>query len=92
MQASPPTRRGRVGDREEDRTRAPPASELATAAEDDAVVMGESHPSVTTFVFGETVPEVGDRFHGPALTVRRRSGEGAPAESTVHVESDGSEE
>ncbi|WP_263018837.1 universal stress protein [Natronobiforma cellulositropha] len=57
-----------------------------TASEYDAVVMGESDPSVTTFVFGETAAEVAERFHGPVLVVRRQSHDERPDEPTYAVD------
>ncbi|TKX78459.1 universal stress protein [Halorubrum sp. SD626R] len=41
------------------------------AASHDAVVMGETDPSVTTFVFGMPSEQVADRFLGPVLVVQR---------------------
>ncbi|WP_080506135.1 universal stress protein [Halorubrum sp. BV1] len=41
------------------------------AASHDAVVMGETDPSVTTFVFGMPSEKVADRFLGPVLVVQR---------------------
>ena len=37
----------------------------------DAVVMGETDPSVTTFVFGMPSEQVAERFLGPVLVVQR---------------------
>jgi len=37
----------------------------------DTVVMGESDPSLATFVFGLPADQVADRFHGPVLVVQR---------------------
>jgi len=37
----------------------------------DAVVMGESDPSLVTFVFGMPAAQVADRFLGPVLVVQR---------------------
>ena len=37
----------------------------------DAVVMGETDPSVTTFVFGMPAEQVAERFLGPVLVVQR---------------------
>lgn len=37
----------------------------------DAVVMGESDPSLATFVFGMPADQVADRFLGPVLVVQR---------------------
>jgi nucleotide-binding universal stress UspA family protein len=41
------------------------------AASHDAVVMGETDPSVTTFVFGMPAEQVAERFLGPVLIVQR---------------------
>ncbi len=41
------------------------------AMEYDAVVMGESNPSVATFVFGMPSKQVAKRFLGPVLVVQR---------------------
>lgn len=43
----------------------------AVAEEYDAVVMGESDPSVVTFVFGMPSKQVAERFLGPVLVVQR---------------------
>lgn len=40
-------------------------------AEFDAVVMGETDPSLTTFVFGMPADQVAERFLGPVLVVQR---------------------
>lgn len=42
-----------------------------SAAEYDAVVMGESDPSLATFVFGMPAENVAERFLGPVLVVQR---------------------
>ena len=39
----------------------------------DAVVMGESDPSLATFVFGMPAEQVAERFLGPVLVVQRES-------------------
>ena len=45
---------------------------IADAADGfDAVVMGESDPSLATFVFGLPADQVADRFLGPVLVVQR---------------------
>jgi len=44
----------------------------------DVVVMGESDPSLSTFVFGLPADQVADRFLGPVLVVQRE-----PAEETA---------
>lgn len=45
---------------------------IIEAAEDyDAVVMGESDPSLTTFVFGLPADQVADQFLGPVFVVQR---------------------
>jgi nucleotide-binding universal stress UspA family protein len=47
---------------------------LVDAAEGyDVVVMGESDPSLATFVFGMPAEQVADRFLGPVLVVHRES-------------------
>ena len=47
---------------------------IAEAAETfDAVVMGESDPSLTTFVFGMPADQVAGRFLGPVLVIQRES-------------------
>ena len=49
-----------------------PIDAIADRAESyDAVVMGETDPSVTTFVFGMPSAQVADRFLGPVLVVQR---------------------
>ncbi|WP_425492324.1 universal stress protein [Halovivax gelatinilyticus] len=45
------------------------------AAEYDAVVMGESDPSVATFVFGMPSKQLATRFLGPILVVQRDKSE-----------------
>ncbi|GAA0543568.1 universal stress protein [Halorubrum ejinorense] len=42
----------------------------------DAVVMGETDPSVTTFVFGMPSEQVAERFLGPVLVVQRERPDG----------------
>ncbi len=45
---------------------------IAAAAEDyDALVMGESDPSLATFVFGMPAEQITDRFLGPVFVVQR---------------------
>ncbi|MBX0285071.1 universal stress protein [Haloarcula salinisoli] len=49
---------------------------IATAAEEyDALVMGESDPSLATFVFGMPAEQIADRFLGPVLVVQREHSE-----------------
>jgi len=49
-----------------------PIDAIASRAEShDAVVMGETDPSVTTFVFGMPSEQVAERFLGPVLVVQR---------------------
>jgi nucleotide-binding universal stress UspA family protein len=49
-----------------------PLDAIAERAEDfDAVVMGESDPTLATFVFGMPADQVADRFLGPVLVVQR---------------------
>jgi nucleotide-binding universal stress UspA family protein len=44
---------------------------IDTAESYDAVVMGETDPSLTTFVFGMPTEQVAERFLGPVLVVQR---------------------
>ncbi|GAA0519998.1 Universal stress protein family protein [Halorubrum aquaticum] len=46
----------------------------------DAVIMGETDPSVTTFVFGMPSEQVAERFLGPVLVVQRERPEGEAEE------------
>ena len=49
-----------------------PADAIAEAAGDyDAVVMGETDPSVATYFFGMPADQVAERFLGPVLVVQR---------------------
>ncbi|MEZ3165344.1 universal stress protein [Halorubrum sp. RMP-47] len=49
-----------------------PIDDIASRAEShDAVVMGETDPSVTTFVFGMPSEQLAERFLGPVLVVQR---------------------
>jgi hypothetical protein len=49
-----------------------PSEAIADADADvDVVVMGESDPSVVTFLFGMRAEQVADRFLGPVLVVQR---------------------
>ncbi len=43
----------------------------STAEEYDALVMGESDPSLSTFVFGMPAEQIAERFLGPVLVVQR---------------------
>ncbi|WP_372479787.1 universal stress protein [Halomicrobium sp. HM KBTZ05] len=54
-----------------DRDVSPLDAIVETAAEFDAVVMGESDPSLSTFVFGMPTDQVAERFLGPVLVVQR---------------------
>lgn len=65
-------------DIEEDRidtrieTAGKPLERIATiATEYDAVVIGESDPSVGTFLFGQASDQVAERFMGPVLRIRQ---------------------
>lgn len=53
--------------REED----PLAAITALADDYDAVVMGESDPSIVTYVFGMQAEQVAERFLGPVIVVQR---------------------
>ncbi|WP_232702685.1 universal stress protein [Halobacterium wangiae] len=49
-----------------------PMDAIVDAADEfDAVVMGESDPSLTTFVFGMRAEQVAEQFLGPVLVVQR---------------------
>jgi len=54
-----------------DRDRGPLDAIVETAESFDAVVMGETDPSLSTFVFGMPADQVADRFLGPVLVVQR---------------------
>lgn len=55
-----------------------PIDAIASQAEShDAVVMGETDPSVTTFVFGMPSEQVAEQFLGPILVVQRERPEGS---------------
>ncbi|SDY68958.1 universal stress protein [Halopenitus persicus] len=59
-----------------DRPDAPFDAIARHAADHDAVVMGETDPSVTTFVFGMPAEQIAERFLGPVFVVQReRPGE-----------------
>lgn len=50
-----------------------PIQAIATAAADhDAVIMGESEPSLRSFLFGEVSEQVAARSLGPVIVVRRQ--------------------
>lgn len=53
-----------------------PIDALVDAAESyDAIIMGESDPSLVTFVFGLRAEQVAERFLGPVLIVQRERAE-----------------
>lgn len=54
-----------------ERDREPLGAIVDAADSFDAVVMGESDPSLTTFVFGMPADQVANRFLGPVLVVQR---------------------
>lgn len=54
-----------------DRDQGPLAAIVDAAGEYDAVVMGETDPSLATFVFGMPADQVATRFLGPVLVVQR---------------------
>ena len=54
-----------------ERDRSPQDAIVAASDEFDAIVMGESDPSLTTFVFGMRAEQVAERFLGPVLVVQR---------------------
>jgi hypothetical protein len=48
-----------------------PQEEIVDTAEDyDAVIMGESDPSVKTFLFGMRADQVAKQFLGPVLVIQ----------------------
>lgn len=62
-----------------------PRKAIADAATSyDALVMGESSPSLATFVFGMTAEEVAEQFLGPVIVVQR---EKPPAEADEQEQS-----
>lgn len=68
-----PSRLDTVVERELD-----PLDAIVDVAESyDAVVMGETDPSLVTFVFGMPADQVADRFLGPVLVVQREPPEDA---------------
>jgi nucleotide-binding universal stress UspA family protein len=58
-----------------ERDRGPKEAIAAVADEYDAVVMGESDPSLETFVFGMPAERVAETFLGPVLVVQREKAE-----------------
>ncbi|QSG12861.1 Nucleotide-binding protein, UspA family [Halapricum desulfuricans] len=54
-----------------ERDRKPLAAIIEASDTFDAVVMGESDPSLATFVFGMPAEQVAERFLGPVLIVQR---------------------
>jgi len=48
-----------------------PDAIVDAADEYDAVVMGESDPTLATYVFGLPAEQVAERFLGPVLVVQR---------------------
>lgn len=75
---------GVTADRIESRieTSGKPLDRIAEIADQyDAIVLGESDPSVTTFLFGQTSQKIADRFMLPVIRVRQpRSGDEADTE------------
>ncbi|MDR5674314.1 universal stress protein [Halalkaliarchaeum sp. AArc-GB] len=67
-----------------------PKQAIADAADEyDAIVMGESDPSIATFVFGMRAKQVAERFLGPVIVVQRERPE---AESDGNPGEDSSDE
>lgn len=54
-----------------DREEGPRAAIVDAATDYDAVVMGESSPSLATFVFGMAADDVAEQFLGPVIVVQR---------------------
>lgn len=75
-------------------TKAAPAGDASDAIAEvagdyDAVVMGESDPSLITFVFGMRAEQIADQFLGPVLIVQRGSGaDGDDSEGDAEEEGD----
>jgi nucleotide-binding universal stress UspA family protein len=59
-----------------ERERDPLPAITDAAADFDVVVMGETDPSIATFVFGMPADQVANRFLGPVLVVQRERAEG----------------
>ena len=66
----------------------PLAASVAVADEFDAVVVGESDPSLFTFVFGMGAEQVAEQFLGPVVVVQRESS-GEDDETDVTESTDG---
>jgi len=58
-----------------DRDQEPLDAIIKAADAFDVVVMGETDPSVATFVFGMPANQVADRFLGPVLVMQREPAE-----------------
>ena len=48
---------------------------IDTAEDFDVVVMGATHPSISTFISGTPADQVASRFPGPVLVVQQRNTE-----------------
>ena len=57
---------------------------VAAAAEHDVVIMGETDPSVVTYLFGMPSDQIAERFLGPVLVVQRER----PAKGTEKPETE----
>ena len=70
-----------------------PQERIVDASADyDAIVMGESDPSVTTLLFGMTADQIAKQFLGPVIVVQHGApddGEPVDEESVDHEEIDG---
>ncbi|MGM0397612.1 MAG: universal stress protein [Halobacteriota archaeon] len=62
------------------------------ATEYDAVVMGESDPSVVTYVFGMRAQQVADQFLGPVLVIQRERPDAESESNETAASGSGSEE
>ncbi|NHX37753.1 MULTISPECIES: universal stress protein [Halolamina] len=64
-------------DTEISREGSPRSRIVDTSGDYDAIVMGESDPSVTTFLFGMTADQVGKQFLGPVFVIQHGEANGA---------------
>ena len=67
------------------------AAIVETADDYDAIVMGESDPSLTTFLFGMTADQVADRFLGPVFVIQHGDAEAIEDAGAEAIEDAGAE-